>query len=238
MDIFPAIDLLEGRAVRLFQGDYEKVTVYSSEPAKVARDFKTAGAEYLHLVDLDGAKTGGTPNCNLIAEIVETSGLKVQVGGGIRNMETVEKYLNSGVMRVIIGSAAVSDSVFLETAIERYGEKIAVGVDLKDGNVAIHGWTETSVLEGFSFIDSLQHMGVKTVICTDISKDGAMQGINEQLYRRLMERFTLDIIASGGISDMSDLKLLRRIGVRGAILGKSLYTGSVDLSQAIKEIEK
>lgn len=236
MDLFPAIDLRGGQAVRLLQGDYNKMTVYSSSPVEVAKAFKAAGAEYLHLVDLDGAKDGGTPNCDLIAQIVSESGLKVEVGGGIRSIEVVEKYLSAGAMRVIIGSAAVTDPDFLSAALAKYGERIAVGVDLKDGNVAIHGWTVTSVLDGFSFIEKLQQMGVKTVICTDISKDGAMQGVNAPLYKELKARFTLNIIASGGVTDMSDLLSLAEIGVGGAILGKSLYAGSIDLAQAIRTI--
>ena len=237
MDLFPAIDLRGGQAVRLLKGDYEQMTVYSSSPVEVAKSFKAAGAEFLHLVDLDGAKDGGTPNAELIAQIVAESGLKVEVGGGIRSMEVVERYLSCGVMRVILGSAAVTDPAFLEQAVKKHGEKIAVGVDLRDGAVAIHGWTEKSELNGFDFIERLQELGVKTVIVTDISKDGAMQGVNAPLYKELKSRFTPDIIASGGVTDMSDLDALSKIGVRGAILGKSLYTGSIDLAAAVRRMK-
>lgn len=237
MDLFPAIDLCGGSAVRLLRGDYDKMTVYSGEPTEVAADFRASGAEFLHLVDLDGAKNGGTPNAELIAKIIKESGLKAEVGGGIRSMAAAQGYLNAGAMRVIIGSAAVTDPDFLQAATNKYGDKIAVGVDLKDGCVALHGWREKSALNGFDFIEKLQKMGVKTVICTDISKDGAMQGVNAPLYRELKERFTLDIIASGGVTDMSDLLCLSEIGVSGAILGKSLYAGSIDLADAIRRIK-
>lgn len=238
MELFPAIDLRGGAAVRLLRGDYKQMTVYSTSPVEVAKSFAAAGARYLHLVDLDGAKDGGTPNCELIAQIVSESGLWAEVGGGIRNMQAVEHYLNAGARRVIIGSAAVTDPDFLREALLRFGEKIAVGVDLKDGCVAIHGWTETSRLDGYAFIESMQEMGVKTIICTDISKDGAMQGVNAELYRELKRRFSLDIIASGGVSGLSDLETLSSIGVRGAILGKALYTGGIKLEEAIARMKE
>ncbi len=238
MELFPAIDLRGGAAVRLLRGDYKQMTVYSTSPVEVAKSFAAAGARYLHLVDLDGAKDGGTPNCELIAQIVSESGLLTEVGGGIRNMQAVEHYLNAGARRVIIGSAAVTDPDFLREALLRFGEKIAVGVDLKDGCVAIHGWTETSRLDGYAFIESMQEMGVKTIICTDISKDGAMQGVNAELYRELKRRFSLDIIASGGVSGLSDLETLSSIGVRGAILGKALYTGGIKLEEAIARMKE
>lgn len=238
MELFPAIDLRGGAAVRLLRGDYKQMTVYSTSPVEVAKSFAAAGARYLHLVDLDGAKDGGTPNYELIAQIVSESGLLTEVGGGIRNMQAVEHYLNAGARRVIIGSAAVTDPDFLREALLRFGEKIAVGVDLKDGCVAIHGWTETSRLDGYAFIESMQEMGVKTIICTDISKDGAMQGVNAELYRELKRRFSLDIIASGGVSGLSDLETLSSIGVRGAILGKALYTGGIKLEEAIARMKE
>lgn len=238
MELFPAIDLRGGAAVRLLRGDYKQMTVYSTSPVEVAKSFAAAGARYLHLVDLDGAKDGGTPNCELIAQIVSESGLLTEVGGGIRNMQAVEHYLNAGARRVIIGSAAVTDPDFLREALLRFGERIAVGVDLKDGCVAIHGWTETSRLDGYAFIESMQELGVKTIICTDISKDGAMQGVNAELYRELKRRFSLDIIASGGVSGLSDLETLSSIGVRGAILGKALYTGGIKLEEAIARMKE
>jgi len=238
MDLFPAIDLRGGKAVRLLRGDYDKMTVYSDAPLEVACDFKRAGADYLHLVDLDGAKDGNTPNFEVIGKIVAESGLKVEVGGGIRSISIAEQYLNLGVMRVIIGTAAVTDPDFLHEAVKRFGDKIAVAVDIKDGFVATHGWTQTSAESGDDFCQKLQDIGVKTVICTDISKDGAMQGVNEELYLELTQRFSMDIIASGGVSVMDDLIKLSEIGVHGAILGKSIYTGSIDLADAVAAMKK
>ncbi|MEA4893757.1 MAG: 1-(5-phosphoribosyl)-5-[(5-phosphoribosylamino)methylideneamino]imidazole-4-carboxamide isomerase [Oscillospiraceae bacterium] len=238
MDLYPAIDLCGGKAVRLLHGDYEKMTVYSDSPVEVARGFKAAGATFLHLVDLDGAKSGDTSNYEIIRKIVDECGLQVEVGGGIRGMETAERYLGLGVMRVIVGTAAVTDSEFLAGAIKRFGEKIAVAVDIKNGLVATHGWTRTSGEDCFGFCGKIQNIGVKTLICTDISKDGAMRGVNRKLYEDLAERFSMDIIASGGVSSINDLRLLAETGVRGAILGKSLYTGSVDLAEAIDVIKK
>ena len=238
MDLFPAIDLCGGKAVRLLQGDYEKMTVYSEQPLDVACSFKKAGADYLHLVDLDGAKEGDTSNFEVIGKIVAESGLKVEVGGGIRNMHTVERYLSLGVMRVIIGTAAVTDPDFLREAVKLFDEKIAVAVDIKDEFVATHGWTQTSTESCFDFCQKLQDMGVKTVICTDISKDGAMQGVNQSLYEKLTQDFTMDIIASGGVSAMNDLIALSKTGVCGVILGKSIYTGAIDLASAITTIKK
>lgn len=238
MYLFPAIDLRGGKAVRLLRGDYDKMTVYSDTPLAVACDFKRAGAEYLHLVDLDGAKDGDTPNAEVIGKIVAESGLKVEVGGGIRSISIVEQYLNLGVMRVIIGTAAVTDPEFLREAVNRFGDKIAVAVDIKDGFVATHGWTQTSAESCDGFCQKLQNMGVKTVICTDISKDGAMQGVNEELYERLTQSFSLDIIASGGVTSMSDLVKLSEIGVHGAILGKSIYTGSIEIAEAVALMKK
>lgn len=233
MNIFPAIDLIGGQAVRLEKGDYDKKTVFNSDPVSVAVGFKNDGAEYLHLVDLDGAKSGKTDNFDVIREIVNKSGLKVEIGGGIRNMETVKKYLDTGVMRVIIGTAAITNPEFLDKALEKYGEKIAVGVDIKDGKVAIHGWTEVSQFTCEEFLTQMQTKGVKTVICTDISKDGMMSGTNLELYKSLSEKFTMDITASGGVSTLNDVKTLNDMNMYGAILGKALYVGGIDLKQAI-----
>ena len=229
MNIFPAIDLIGGQAVRLEKGDYDKKTVFNSDPVSVAVGFKNDGAEYLHLVDLDGAKSGKTDNFDVIREIVNKSGLKVEIGGGIRNMETVKKYLDTGVMRVIIGTAAITNPEFLDKALEKYGEKIAVGVDIKDGKVAIHGWTEVSQFTCEEFLAQMQTKGVKTVICTDISKDGMMSGTNLELYKSLSEKFTMDITASGGVSTLNDVKTLNDMNMYGAILGKALYVGGIDL---------
>ncbi|MGI6029171.1 MAG: 1-(5-phosphoribosyl)-5-[(5-phosphoribosylamino)methylideneamino]imidazole-4-carboxamide isomerase [Candidatus Heteroscillospira sp.] len=235
MNIFPAIDLYDGKAVRLYKGDYDQMTVYSDDPVSVALSFRDAGAEYLHVVDLAGAKTGGTPNLELIARIVRESGLKTQVGGGIRSEEVIRAYLDAGVMRVILGTAAVTDPDFTRRMTEKYGAAIAVGVDVKNGFVATHGWTEVSDNDCFGFCRSLAEMGVKTVICTDISKDGAMSGTNLPLYKELSEQFEMDIVASGGVSSMEDVRALTKMDVYGAILGKALYTGGIDLAQAIGE---
>lgn len=234
MKIFPAIDLIGAQAVRLVKGDYNQKTVYNSDPIEVAKSFYSKGAEYLHLVDLDGAKSGNTDNFEVIRQIVMRSGLKVEVGGGIRNMQTVEKYLSAGVFRVIIGTAAITDPDFLDEALEKYGEKIAVGVDIKDGFVATHGWTEVSDVSCEEFVQKMQQKGVKTIICTDISKDGMMSGTNIELYRSLSERFSIDITASGGVSTLKDVETLNDMNMYGAILGKALYTGAIDLEKAIE----
>lgn len=233
MNIFPAIDLIGGQAVRLIKGDYDKKTVYNSDPVAVAVEFKNDGADFLHLVDLDGAKSGKTDNFTVIENIVKKSGLKVEVGGGIRSIDTIEKYLKAGVFRVIIGTAAITDPEFLDKALEKYGEKIAVGVDIKDGFVATHGWTQISDVTCEQFIEKMQQNGVKTVICTDISKDGCLSGTNIELYKELSEKFTLDITASGGVSTLDDVKTLKEMNMYGAILGKALYEKNLSLSEAI-----
>ena len=234
MVIYPAIDLVDGKAVRLFKGDYAQMTVYSEDPASVAKDFQAAGAKYIHLVDLEGAKSGVPENLTTIRKILEQTDLFVEVGGGIRNLETVETYLNAGVNRVILGTAAVTDPAFLEAALAKYGEKIAVGVDLKDGFVAIKGWTETSSLDAETFFDRMQALGVKTVICTDISRDGAMKGTNRELYRELSAKYSIDLIASGGVSSLEDVEALAAMGLHGAIIGKAYYIGAIDLKTAIE----
>ena len=234
MILFPAIDLFEGKAVRLFQGDYAQMTVYSDNPVEVALNFRQAGATHLHLVDLEGAKFGTTSNLDTIRKIVQTAQLSTEVGGGIRNMETVDRYLELGVDRVILGTAAVTDRNFLIQALERHGKKIAVGVDIKDGYVAIRGWTEKSALSANDFFDQMQSLGVSTVICTDISRDGAMQGTNRGLYKELSQRYDIDLIASGGVSSLEDIKALRNMDLYGAIIGKAYYTGAVDLAEALE----
>ena len=234
MYIYPAIDLYGGKAVRLYKGDYAQMTVYSDDPVSVARDFAAAGASHIHLVDLEGAKIGKPANLDTIAKIVEATGLFAEVGGGIRDMETVDSYLSIGVSRVILGTAAVKDPVFLQAVLDKYGEKIAVGVDLKDGFVAIKGWTETSDLKAEDFFEKMQNMGVKTIICTDISRDGAMKGANRELYRELSSKFAIDLIASGGVSSMEDVTALAEMKLHGAIIGKAYYIGSVDLKQAVE----
>ena len=234
MYIYPAIDLYGGKAVRLFKGDYTQMTVYSDDPVGVARDFAAAGARRIHLVDLEGAKTGKPANLSAIAKIIEATGLFAEVGGGIRDMETVESYLAIGVSRVILGTAAVRNPDFLRAALGQYGEKIAVGVDLKGGFVAIKGWTETSELKAGDFFEKMQTLGVKTIICTDISRDGAMKGSNLNLYRDLSARFDIDLIASGGVSSMEDVTALAAMGLHGAIIGKANYVGAVDLKEAVE----
>lgn len=235
MLIFPAIDLLEGEAVRLYQGDYNKKTVYNTDPLEVAMDFKNQGATCIHLVDLEGAKSGETPNIETVLRIKKEAGLFCEIGGGIRDMKTVARYLDSGLDRVIIGTAAVTDKAFLKEALREYGEKIAVGIDIKDGSVAIKGWTSDSGLDAFSFFGNMVEEGVRTVICTDISKDGAMMGTNRELYRELSGRFGIDITASGGVSSIEDIRALRTMNLYGAIIGKAYYTGAVSLREAIEE---
>lgn len=234
MKIFPAIDLYGGKAVRLFKGDYSKMTVYSENPLEVARDFEQKGAEFIHLVDLEGAKDGTTPNFETVKSIAENTRLFTEIGGGIRSIETVEKYLGAGVDRVILGTAAVENQDFLKAAVNKYGEKIAVGVDIKDGFVAVKGWTEASSYSCFDFCEKMRETGVKTLICTDISKDGAMQGTNRELYRELAEKFDIDIVASGGVSTLDDIKALKKLGLYGAIIGKAYYIGAIDLKEALE----
>ena len=237
MELFPAIDLIGGCAVRLVKGDYAQKTVYSENPAEVAKSFAAAGAKYLHVVDLEGAKDGGTPNLETIKNIVEQGGLLVEVGGGIRSQEVIKKYLDAGVFRVILGTAAVQNPAFLEEMVQKYGEKIAVGVDIKDGMVAIKGWTEVSQESCFDFCEKLQKIGVKTIICTDISKDGLLSGTNLELYKELSEKFSVDIVASGGVTTLDDVKKLADMGMYGAILGKALYTGNIDLKAAVELVK-
>ena len=234
MLIFPAIDLYDGKAVRLYKGDYTQMTVYSENPPEIAEAFYKTGAGCLHLVDLEGAKTGETPNLETIKRIREAAPLFVEVGGGVRSMEVVERYLNAGIDRVILGTAAVTDPAFLREAVETYIERIAVGVDIKDGRVAIRGWTEKSALDAFDFCRELQNIGVQTVICTDISKDGAMQGTNRALYGKLSKAFSLNIVASGGVSTLDDVKALRALNLYGAIIGKAYYTGAINLREALE----
>lgn len=234
MNLFPAIDLVKGCAVRLFKGDYDKMTVYSEHPEEIAKDFENCGAKFLHLVDLEGAKDGTTPNIETVKKIRSACNLFIEIGGGIRSMETVEIYLSAGVDRVILGTAAVNDEAFLKEAVKRYGEKIAVGVDIKEGFVAIKGWTEKSEYSGMDFCKKMQDIGVKTIICTDVSKDGAMKGTNRQLYKELSEKLDINITASGGVSSLDDVKALAEMELYGAIIGKAYYTGAIDLKEALE----
>lgn len=234
MNIFPAIDLFEHKAVRLFKGDYAEMTVYSDNPVKIARDFEAKGAKYIHIVDLEGAKNGDTPNFEVVKKIAQNTGLFCEIGGGIRSIDTVEKYLSAGLDRVILGTAAVNDEEFLRAAVNKYGDKIAVGVDIKDGFVAVKGWTEKSEYSCFDFCEKMREIGVKTLICTDISRDGAMKGTNRQLYKELSEKFDMNITASGGVSSIEDIKALRSLNLYGAIIGKAYYIGAIDLKEALE----
>lgn len=234
MLIFPAIDLYEGKAVRLYKGNYEEMTVYSTDPVSVARDFKAQGAEQMHTVDLEGARDGGTPNLGIIERIVSETGLFVECGGGLRDMASIDRAFSSGVGRVILGTAAVSDEALLADAVQKYGEKIAVGADLRDGKVAIKGWCEDSGITAEDFLRRIEALGVRTVICTDISRDGAMRGANAELYERLQREFGLELIASGGVSSMADVARLRALGLYGAIIGKAYYTGDISLRAAVE----
>ena len=234
MLIYPAIDLYGGKAVRLYKGNYAEMTVYNENPLLVAKDFESCGATCIHLVDLEGAKDGTTPNLETVKNIIENTNLFTELGGGIRNMETVDKYISIGLDRVILGTAAVKDEEFLKAAVSKYGEKIAVGVDIKDGFVAISGWTEKSNYDAFSFCEKMEKIGVKTLICTDISKDEAMQVTNHELYKELSEKFSVNITASGGVSSLEDVKKLRKLDIYGAIIGKAYYTGAIDLKEALE----
>ncbi len=234
MYIFPAIDLYDKKAVRLYKGDYRQMTVYSENPIEIARDFEAAGAKHIHMVDLEGARDGSTPNLSVVADVARNTSLFVEIGGGIRDMATVEKYLSAGVSRVILGTAAVNDEAFLLAAVKKYGEKIAVGADVKDGYIAIKGWLEQSAYTLEAFMEKMQSIGVRTVICTDISKDGAMMGTNRELYRDLSEKFSMDIVASGGVSTLEDVKALADMNLYGAIIGKAYYTGAINLKEAIE----
>ena len=237
MNIFPAIDIIDGKAVRLYKGDYDQMTVYSPDPLAVARAFEAAGAEFIHVVDLDGAREGSTKNLDTVARIARETSLFVEIGGGIRSMETIEKYFSVGVSRVILGTAAVNDEDFLRRAVIAYGDRIAVGADVKDGYIAIKGWTEKSKYTLDAFFEKMQKIGVRTIICTDVSKDGAMIGTNREMYGRLSKKYSLDIVASGGVSSLDDVRALAAMGLYGAIIGKAYYTGAIDLKEAIKEAD-
>lgn len=234
MIILPAIDLYEGKAVRLFKGDYNQMTIYDNNPENIARKFELSGARYIHLVDLEGAKTGETPNLEVVKKIVSATNLSAEIGGGIRSFEVIEKYILAGVKRVILGTAAVTEEGFVKRAVKEYGSRIVVGADIKDGFVAIKGWLEKSDLTCDEFCKKMKDDGVKTLIVTDISKDGAMQGTNHELYNHLSQKFGINIIASGGVSSLSDIERLRNSGICGAIIGKAYYTGAINLEEAVK----
>ncbi len=234
MILIPAIDLFEKKAVRLYKGDYANMTIYSDNPIEIACDFENCGCTHIHMVDLEGAKDGTTPNLAIVEQVAKQTSLFVEIGGGIRDMQTVERYLNAGVSRVILGTAAVNDEAFLRTAVAKHGDKIAVGADVKDGCIAIKGWLETAAIMLEDFLRKMEDIGVKNIICTDISKDGAMKGTNLALYKSLSEKFRLDITASGGVSSMEDVRRLREMDLYGAIIGKAYYTGAIDLKEALE----
>ncbi len=234
MKLFPAIDLYGGQAVRLRRGDYNEMTVYERVPLDAARRFAGAGASYLHVVDLEGARDGGTPNLAVIRELAARSGLQVEVGGGIRSEDVVRTYLDAGAFRVILGTAAVTQPGFAAEMAAKYGAAVAVGVDLKDGRPAIRGWTETADVDGMAFCRRLAADGVRTVIVTDISRDGLLGGSNVALYRRMAAELPLELIASGGVTTLEDVAALRDLGLAGAILGRALYTGDLDLRRALE----
>ena len=234
MILLPAIDLFEGKAVRLYKGDYAQMTVYSTDPPAIAKDFAAAGAEWLHLVDLEGARSGSTPHLQLIKKIKNESRLHVEVGGGIRSLKILEAYMDAGIDRAILGTAAVTDESFLDAALGRFGERIAVGVDLLDGRVCVKGWTEDSGIDAYAFCEKMEQKGVRTLIVTDISRDGAMRGSNRALYKDLSARTSVRLIASGGVSSMEDVLALKALRLYGAIVGKAYYTGDINLKTALE----
>lgn len=234
MIILPAVDMYEGKAVRLYKGDYDQMTVYDDHPLNTAMKFRDAGAQWIHLVDLQGARDGGTPNMGVAREILEKTGLRAEIGGGIRSMEVIKAYMDAGFSRVILGTAAVTNQELLKEAADLYGPGIAVGADIKDGFVAIKGWKEKSEYTLEDFCERMSALGVGTIICTDVSRDGAMKGTNRQMYKGLTARFSsVDFVASGGVSSIEDVKALRDMGMYGAIIGKAWYTGAIDLKEAI-----
>ncbi len=237
MKIFPAIDLRDGKVVRLLKGDYDQMTVYGDDPAAQAKAFAAQGAEYLHVVDLDGAKDGDTPNFQVVRRLARETGLKVEIGGGIRDEETIQRYIDAGVFRVILGTIAVKNPAFTSEMIKKYGEKIAVGVDISGRSVAVAGWREITPVSVDEIFKKLTEDGVSCIICTDISKDGAMEGTNRNLYKELSEKYPVKIVASGGVSSMDDVAALKDLNLYGAIIGKALYTGDIDLSEAIRLCE-
>ena len=237
MKLYPAIDLRGGQAVRLYQGDYDQMTVYNADPVAQAHAFIEAGAKYLHVVDLDGAKDDSTANLETIAAIARQGGLKIEVGGGIRDEARIRRYLDLGVDRCILGTIAVKDFAFTERMARTYGARIAVGVDMKGGLVAVNGWKEVTPEPGVAFCRRCAAAGVKAIIATDISRDGTMQGTNLDLYRELLAIPGIEVTASGGIARMEELAELQAMGCHAAILGKSIYTGAIDLAEAVRRYQ-
>lgn len=238
MKIFPAIDIKNGSVVRLLQGDYGSVTRYELTPVQAAAGFSAAGAKCLHVVDLDGAKDGALSNFSTIEQVVSSTDMFLEVGGGIRDESRIERYLSIGVGRVILGTAAVNDFGFLTDMVRKYGEHIALGVDAKDGRVAVSGWLTVTELDGVEFCRRAKDVGVQTVIYTDISRDGMLSGTNLDIYRTLSSIGGLDIVASGGISSLSEISELRGMGISAAIVGKAIYSGTLDLSEVLREAHR
>ena len=234
MILLPAIDLYAGKAVRLKKGDYAEMTVYREDPVTLAAEMEAQGAEWIHIVDLEGAKSGLAPNLPIAREITRTTGLKVEYGGGLRSLEVLEKCMDGGVSRAILGTAAVTDPDLLAAAVARWGEKIAAGADIREGKIAIKGWLETAEEGLEAFLDRMLAVGVHTAICTDISRDGMLKGTNRELYASLADRPGPRLVASGGVSSLEDIRALRALGLYGAILGKAYYTGAVDLREGIE----
>lgn len=233
MQILPAIDIFEKKAVRLFKGDYAQMTIYG-EPLDMALSFVEKGASYIHLVDLEGARIGESSNFETVKNVISSVSVPCEIGGGIRNIQTVDKYVSVGADRIILGTSAVSDKAFLKEAVAEFGTKIAVGVDARDGIVSISGWTQQSGIPTLDFIGEMLSLGVDTIICTDISKDGALSGTNTDLYREILSKYELKLIASGGVTSVEDIRELRECGAYGAILGKAIYNGNIDLAEAIR----
>ena len=237
MKLYPAIDLRGGQAVRLYQGDYDRMTVYNADPVAQAQQFIDAGAKYLHVVDLDGAKDDTTANLQTIAAIAKLGGLKIEVGGGIRDEAHIQRYLDLGADRCILGTVAIKNFDFTAEMAQKYGAQIAVGGDMKDGAVAVNGWKEVTPEPGVAFCRRCANAGVKAIIATDISRDGTMQGTNMALYRELLTIPGIEVTASGGIAAMAELAELSAMHCHAAILGKSIYTGAIDLAEAVRLYE-
>lgn len=238
MLIFPAIDIHNQTCVRLYKGDFATAQKVAEDPLETANSFREAGAQWLHMVDLDGAKTGSPQNREIFVTVAKESGLKLELGGGIRDIQTVSYYLEQGISRVILGSAAVKDPSFVKEAVKKYGERIAVGIDAKNGMVAAEGWLSTSDVHFLDLARQMEAIGVACLIFTDISKDGTLSGPNLEQLAAINEAVSCDVIASGGVTNLSDIKALKELGLYGAICGKSIYQGTLSLKEAILEANR
>ena len=234
---YPAIDIIDGACVRLVQGDYSQKTKFADDPCEIAVRWQNEGGEFIHIVDLDGARNGEMPNFDLIVRIADKLNIPIEVGGGVRNMECVEKYLDNGVNRVIIGTSALSNPDFVKEAVAKYGERIVVGIDAKDGMVAVNGWEEVSTTSAIDLAKQMEKIGVKTIIYTDIATDGMLKGPNVKAMEEMTEAVSIDVVASGGVSSVDDIEKLKGTGVEGAIVGKALYTDTLCLNDAINAAE-